>query len=161
MKARTIKTMAAESGLPAESVEEILRERGVEPFAYADETPIYTEEASQAVRDAIAETFAKVKPPRKDSEGRQMIDDTIHTVQEVADYLGVNHETVLALINSGELVASNVSSGTQRPRWRILASDVGKFLMRTRRQAEPKSAPTRKRRRKAAATKNYFPKGSH
>ena len=57
--------------------------------------------------------------------------DRTFTVQDAAKFLSVTEESVLALIHRGELTASNVNTkpNAQRPRWRILSSDLGRFLL--------------------------------
>lgn len=85
-----------------------------------------------------------------------ILDDRAHTVQQAAEFLGVTEEAVLSLIRRGELQASNINTrpNAQRPRWRILASDIGRFMLKTRHQVavdRPKS-----RRAKAGTTKDYF-----
>ena len=81
--------------------------------------------------------------------------DRTFTVQDAAKFLSVTEESVLALIHRGELTASNVNTkpNAQRPRWRILSSDLGRFMLKTRHQVQP-TAP--KARRAKAAVKDYF-----
>lgn len=81
--------------------------------------------------------------------------DRTFTVQDAAKFLSVTEESVLALIHRGELPASNVNTkpNAQRPRWRILSSDLGRFLLKTRHQA-PTVAP--KTRRAKTVAKDYF-----
>ena len=73
------------------------------------------------------------------------------TVAEVADRIRLNAPAVLARIHSGEIVASNVSSGTQRPRWRIADEELTRWL--TSRQSGP--TPRITRRRRTAAITEY------
>jgi excisionase family DNA binding protein len=80
--------------------------------------------------------------------------DRALTVQQAADFLGVSEIVMLDLINRNEIEASNIGRGPQRPRWRILASSLGKYMVAKRQQAfvepvKPKKAPKR-------ATKDYF-----
>ena len=85
-----------------------------------------------------------------------ILDDQAHTVQQTAEFLGVTEEAVLSLIRRGELQASNINTkpDAQRPRWRILASDIGKFMLKTRHQsAVDRPKP---RRAKQSTTKDYF-----
>lgn len=81
--------------------------------------------------------------------------DKAHTVQETAEFLGVTEEAVLSLIKRYEIPASNINvkPNAQRPRWRILASDIGKFMLKTRQQSQ---AVAPKQKRVKAATKDYF-----
>jgi hypothetical protein len=63
----------------------------------------------------------------------------------VGDYLAIDPSKVLVWIRSGELVATNVATGTAgRPRWRIDPTDLELFLLRRRAQPVAK-APRRKR----------------
>ncbi len=66
------------------------------------------------------------------------------TVADVSAYVGLTGPAVLALIHNGDLIASNVSSGTQRPRWRVAPDDLSLWL--TSRQARPTPRITRRRR---------------
>ena len=77
------------------------------------------------------------------------------TVAAVAAHIGLTAPPVLALIHSGEIPASNVSSGTQRPRWRVDPDDLALWL--TSRQARPQARPTPRitRRRRTAAITEY------
>ena len=58
-----------------------------------------------------------------------------HTVDEISQRYRIDRNAVHRLIASGELVATNVSSGKQRPRWRIAESDLQDFLQRRKTQA--------------------------
>ena len=73
------------------------------------------------------------------------------TVADVAARIGLTVPAVLALIHSGEITAINVSSGTQRPRWRVAPDDLSFWL--TSRQARP--TPRITRRRRTAAITEY------
>ncbi|HEX3152825.1 MAG TPA: helix-turn-helix domain-containing protein [Gemmataceae bacterium] len=74
----------------------------------------------------------------------------------VADRLGLKKTaTVLAWIRAGHLLASNVGAGSDRPTWRIAASDLDAFLERRRAVPAAKPAPTTKRKRPEGVTK-YF-----
>lgn len=79
-----------------------------------------------------------------------MVDTQYYSPQEAAAVLGCDDEQVLHWIHSGQLPAVNVakSPNGQRPRWRIAASDLGKFLI-SRRNAPP--APPVKREIKRPA----------
>lgn len=78
------------------------------------------------------------------------------TVQQVAEILQLTEESILAMIHSGELPASNVNlkPDAKRPRWRIQEADLGKLLLRTRHQAAP--AEPKKKRSKLAAVEEFF-----
>ena len=84
-----------------------------------------------------------------------MLTDRTHTVKETAEFLNTTEEGVLSLIKRNELPASNINTkpNAQRPRWRILASDIGKFLLKTRQKSQV-VAPKSKRAK--AAAKDYF-----
>lgn len=81
--------------------------------------------------------------------------DRTYTVQETAEILQVTEEAVLSLVHRCELPASNINTkpDAQRPRWRILASDIGKFLLRTR---HANTAPKPSRKSRKPVTKDYF-----
>lgn len=81
--------------------------------------------------------------------------DQAFTVADAAKFLQVTQENVLSLIHRGELHASNLNTkpNAQRPRWRILSSDLGRFLLKTRHQV-PTVTP--KARRAKSAVKDYF-----
>ena len=83
------------------------------------------------------------------------LDERTLTVQAAAEFLQTTEEGVLALIHSGQLIASNVNvkPNAQRPRWRILASDLGRFLLKTRHTVEQ---PRAKQKRAKSAVKDYF-----
>ena len=71
------------------------------------------------------------------------------TVADVSARIGLTVPAVLALIHRGDIIASNVSIGTHRPRWRIAADELTRWL--TSRQSGPTTRITR-RRRTAAIT---------
>ena len=81
--------------------------------------------------------------------------DKAVTVQQFAEFLNTSEEFVLGEIERGALVASNINTKehAQRPRWRILASDIGKYLVKTRVPA-PEQKATPKRAKPVA--KDYF-----
>lgn len=54
--------------------------------------------------------------------------DTNLTVKEVATKLQYGINKVYKLIEDGELPASNLSSGSVRPNWRVSVNDLDKFL---------------------------------
>ena len=74
------------------------------------------------------------------------------TVADVAARIGLSVPAVLALIHSGDITASNVSAGTQRPRWRVAPDDLSFWL--TSRQTRP--TPRITRRRRTAAITEYI-----
>ena len=73
------------------------------------------------------------------------------TVADVADRIKLTVPAVLDRIHCGDLVAINVSSGTQRPRWRIADVELTRWL--TSRQSGP--TPRITRRRRSAAITEY------
>ena len=84
-----------------------------------------------------------------------MVDTTYYTPKAAAGTLGVDIETVLGWIHSGELKASNVaqSPAGKRPRWRIAEAELGRFILRRQHPASAPKADTRARRPKP--TKQY------
>ena len=68
----------------------------------------------------------------------------------------VNVTKVLGFIASGELRAVDLSTcpGVGRPRWKIDEADIEAF--ETRRLAKPPEPKPRRRRRKVAASEDYF-----
>ena len=79
--------------------------------------------------------------------------DRALTVDEASKFLGVSSIVMLDLINRNIISASNIGRGSQRPRWRILASDLGKYLVSTR---QPAIEPTKPKRAVRKSTKDYF-----
>lgn len=79
--------------------------------------------------------------------------DTPHylTVANVSACIRVTVPAVLTLIRRGDITAVNVSSGTQRPRWRIAEEELTRWL--TSRQSGP--TPRITRRRRSAAVTEY------
>jgi len=73
------------------------------------------------------------------------------TVAEVAARIGLTVPPVLSLIHRGDIIASNVSSGTQRARWRIAEDELTRWM--TSRQSGP--TPRITRRRRSAAITEY------
>jgi excisionase family DNA binding protein len=74
------------------------------------------------------------------------------TVQQVAEQLQLSEDSVLSLIRSGRLPASNVGAGAVRPRWRIDPETLAEFLDSRRATAQP---PTRRRKRATAAVEFF------
>lgn len=66
------------------------------------------------------------------------------TPPQIAARLGVNAHKILAWINSGRLRALNISTGHERPRYRIHAADLEVFLSSL--AVHPSPAPPRRRR---------------
>ena len=81
--------------------------------------------------------------------------DKALTVQETAEFLSTSEECVLGMIARNEIAASNIQTkpNAVRPRWRILASDLGKFLARTRLPVVENKAATK---RAKPVAKDYF-----
>ena len=79
--------------------------------------------------------------------------DTPHylTVAAVSAHIVLSIPAVLARIHRGDIIASNVSSGTKRPRWRVAPDDLLAWL--TSRQSTP--TPRITRRRRSAAITEY------
>lgn len=73
------------------------------------------------------------------------------TVAAAADRTSLTVPTLLARIHSGDIIASNVSSGTQRARWRIAEDELTRWM--TSRQSGP--TPRITRRRRTAAITEY------
>ena len=69
--------------------------------------------------------------------------------QQAAEILGVTDDGIVAMIHSGELVATNVAraADSKRPRWRIAESDLGRFLLSRRHPASQEQRPPRKLKR--------------
>lgn len=81
-----------------------------------------------------------------------MANPILFTVAEVAERLKVSTDAVRALIHTGKLTASNVGSGTRRPRWRIAAEALDRFLAA---QAAPRCATRRPRKRPVKVTEFF------
>ena len=81
--------------------------------------------------------------------------DKALTVQQTAEFLGTSEECILGMIGRNEIAASNIQlkPNAVRPRWRILASDLGKFLARTRLPVAEQKAATK---RAKPVAKDYF-----
>jgi hypothetical protein len=78
------------------------------------------------------------------------------TPPAVGRLLGCGSDKVLGLIRTGELRASNLASGSQRPRWKINPVDLQAFLERRSNYAGSHSAaPKTTRRRIPQAPKKY------
>jgi hypothetical protein len=78
------------------------------------------------------------------------------TPPAVGRLLGCGSDKVLSLIRSGELRASNLASGSQRPRWKINPADLEALLERRSNSAGSHSAaPQATRRRIPQAVKKY------
>ncbi len=72
----------------------------------------------------------------------KMVDEKYFTPQEAAEILSTKDDKVLAWIHSNELDAIDVakSKNSQRPRWRISESALGRFIIsrrKTRKWGEP------------------------
>lgn len=76
-------------------------------------------------------------------------------VRQVARDLGVAHETVLLLIESGEFPGCyNATATGSRKEWRIPAADVTAF--KERRAAVPAQKQKQRRRRRWIVTKDWL-----
>lgn len=72
----------------------------------------------------------------------------------VCEQIGVSIETVLGWIHSGSLKASNISSSSKRPRWRIAKTDLADFL--ESRSNQTTSVPSSSRRRKTSKPRREY-----
>ena len=63
-----------------------------------------------------------------------MLNEKYFTPQEAAELLSTNDDKVIAWIHSNELDAIDVakSKNSQRPRWRISESALGRFIISRR-----------------------------
>jgi excisionase family DNA binding protein len=81
--------------------------------------------------------------------------ETYVTPPKLARRLGIHHDKILRLIDSGQLSAINMALTTGgRPRWRIAESEVQRFLRS--RASSPKPTRTRRTRRPDPSTTTYF-----
>ena len=82
--------------------------------------------------------------------------DRHYTPAQAAEILGLSDDGIVALIHSGDIVATNVarSRDAKRPRWRIAESDLGRFLL-SRRHPSSQAQPIASRR-VVAQGKKYF-----
>ena len=66
-----------------------------------------------------------------------MVDGRYYTIQQAAEVLGCDDETILSWIHSGELAAANIAKSTQakRPTWRLAEGELGRFLLSRRNPA--------------------------
>jgi excisionase family DNA binding protein len=78
------------------------------------------------------------------------------TPPAVGRLLGCGSDKVLNLIRTGELRASNLAGGSQRPRWKINPADLQAFLERRSNSALSKpAAPQSTRRRIPQASEKF------
>lgn len=77
-----------------------------------------------------------------------MVDTRYYSTTEAATILGIDDETVLAWIHSGQLPAVNVckKKNGKRPTWRIAEADLGRLLLARRSQTPPAPAPKTSKR---------------
>ena len=75
------------------------------------------------------------------------------TPKIICEKVGVGIDCVLGWIHTGALRASNISSSSSRPRWRIAESDLADFLAVRSNQPSKDSRPVKRRRSKP--TKKY------
>jgi excisionase family DNA binding protein len=75
-----------------------------------------------------------------------MVDEKYYSTNEAAKVLGIDDETVLAWIHSGQLPAVNVSKkpNGKRPTYRISQSALGRLLIGRQTQSPSKPAATAK-----------------
>ena len=79
-----------------------------------------------------------------------------HSVPEVAQRWGCNNDKVYAHIRVGNLRAVNTALGDERPRWRILHSDLETFEQ-VRENPQWNASPKPKRQRPRTQSIEYFP----
>lgn len=78
------------------------------------------------------------------------------SVRKAAELLGLRkHDTLLAAIAKGELVAYNVGIGPKRPTWRISPDDLAAFVEGRRAVPALQSKPKRRKRDDGRVTQ-YF-----
>lgn len=84
-----------------------------------------------------------------------MVDERYYKIQEAAEILACDDETILSWIHSGELDAVNIckSPSGKRPTWRIPESGLGRHLISRRHPASQQVAPANRQTRKQ--TKQY------
>lgn len=80
-----------------------------------------------------------------------------YSPQQAAEMLNVTDDGIVAMIHSGELVATNVArlADSKRPRWRIAESDLGRFLLSRRHPASQQPVRTT-RKPKRDSGKQFF-----
>jgi excisionase family DNA binding protein len=115
----------------------------------AENTPspllrLYREYLDETGEPTAAAIFALDEFHRKDGGRDQSTGRAVLTPPQVARQLGVDPATVIGWIRSGEMKASNVGKGSQRPRYRIQQSDLDAFL----RKRQPEKPAARKSCRK-------------
>jgi excisionase family DNA binding protein len=67
------------------------------------------------------------------------------TVDQAAERAQCSSKTIRGAIAAGELVASNIGKGAQRPQWRIFVDDLQAWLVARRPHARARTAPTPQR----------------
>ena len=77
-----------------------------------------------------------------------MVDQKYYTVQEAANVLACDDETILAQIHSGELPAVNIARRLQakRPTWRIAEGELGRWLLKRGNAAKQEITPKQAKR---------------
>ena len=94
-----------------------------------------TGDASAAAVLTLAAVHATAQPVSKENcKPRDVL-----TPPQVGKLLGVDSATVRSWIRSGQLKASNVGKGGQRPRFRVRQSDVDAFLKSRQPQVRTKA----------------------
>ena len=80
-----------------------------------------------------------------------------YSPQEAAEILGLSDDGIVAMIHSGEIVASNIarSKDAKRPRWRIAEGDLGRFLLSRRHPASQAERPAKRTRAASKAEKHF------
>jgi hypothetical protein len=86
-----------------------------------------------------------------------MVEGKTFQVKDIAERHSVAADKVLEWIAKGELIAINVSTdpNAKRPRWRVTAEALEAFEQ-SRASNPPAPKPTKRRRRRATAGKQWF-----
>jgi excisionase family DNA binding protein len=85
-----------------------------------------------------------------------MVEGRYYTVQEAAQVLSCDDETILAWIHSGQLVAIDISKrpGSKRPTWRIPETSMASLII-SRRRIQPTAPAQQKPRRRLPKPKQF------
>jgi excisionase family DNA binding protein len=66
----------------------------------------------------------------------------VYTFKEAGELLGTSHDTVNRLVRAGRLRVVNISAGDARPRFRVRADDLTKFIEENTHQPPTTTATT-------------------
>jgi helix-turn-helix protein len=83
-----------------------------------------------------------------------MNDLTAISPPALAKALGVDPGKIISFIKDGTLKAINLSHGSRKPRYRILLTEVERFL--NSRSTAPTTPKAKRRRRVSNSVKKYF-----